>query len=169
MDTTPARALLFLVPVFALLIVVGLIVLVVVLVSRSRKRPPPPATGSFPVASTPRRDRKAILQELADGQLTREEAEEALNDTGTPIPEAMPAPPHTGGSGASKGCLVAALIAIGLATLLLLGLGTLIHVRKCQVDVRREEVRRPLQEHGERLRHDVEKVERRNSASSESE
>jgi len=94
-------------------ILVGIILLVILLLSR-RKPSTSPLPQSASVASSPE-ERQAILQKLADGELSKAEAEEQLND---PIPVTMPAPPPR--SGATKGCLITLLILPFLLLLFLL-------------------------------------------------
>ncbi len=112
--------------IIGVLVILGLLLimgLVVVLAVRN-KRPPQaqPAAPQPSVASTPE-ERQAILRKLADGELTKAEAEEQLNQLGTPVPTAMPAPPPR--SGAGKGCLIAL---VALIPLVLLALGFLFFV-----------------------------------------
>ena len=116
-------------PLFLLLLVglfilplVGLVVLLV-----ARRRPPIPAP--MPAAPVPvsAGDRQAILKKLADGELTKAEAEEQLNRLGTPVPVAMPAPPPR--SGASKGCLIALIAALIIPLILLAGAFALFYMR----------------------------------------
>jgi hypothetical protein len=100
------------------LLVAGVVILVVVLATRN-KQPTAQSVAPLPSAPVTHEDRQAILKKLADGDLTKAEAEEQLAQLGSPVPETMPAPPPQG-SGASKGCLIAAIIAIVLSLILLL-------------------------------------------------
>ncbi len=102
------------------LLVAGMVALIVALLSRGRRGEPqaPAATPSLAQA-VQQEDRQEILRKLAAGELTKDEAEERLGRLGSPVPEAMPAPPATG-SGMSKGCLVALLVALLLGPLLLI-------------------------------------------------
>ena len=122
--------LLLLVGLFILLLV-GLVILLAV-----RRRPSSPSP--MPAAPTPvsPEERQAILKKLADGELTKAEAEEQLNRLGTPVPTAMPAPPPR--SGASKGCLIVLIAALVLPLILLVGAFALFHVRTrtSQEDIR---------------------------------
>ena len=106
--------LLLLIGLFILLLVGGIVLIAV------RRRPPIPApmpAAPVPVSSE---SRQAILRKLADGELTKAEAEEQLNQLGTPVPVAMPAPPPR--SGAGKGCLIALIIAVLIIPLVFLAL-----------------------------------------------
>jgi len=103
--------LLLLIGLFVLLLVGGIILLA------ARKRPPSPTPmPAAPVPVSPE-DRQAILKKLADGELTKAEAEDQLNQLGTPVPAAMPAPPPR--SGAGKGCLIALIAALIIPLVLL--------------------------------------------------
>ena len=99
--------------IISVLVILGLLFvmgLVVVLAVRNQRSPQAqPVVPQPSVASTPE-ERQAILKKLADGELTKAEAEEQLNQLGTPVPTAMPAPPPR--SGASKGCLIALIVAL---------------------------------------------------------
>jgi flagellar basal body-associated protein FliL len=99
------------------LLVAGVVTLVVVLTTRN-KQPVSPQTAPQPAAPVTLEDRQAILKQLADGELTKAQAEEQLARLGSPVPETMPVPPPSG-SGTSKGCLIAALIALILPIVLL--------------------------------------------------
>lgn len=99
------------------LLVAGCVALVVVLVTRNKQPTAQPITP-LPVESVTQEDRQIILKKLADGELTRSEAEEQLGQLGSPVPETMPAP-LPARSGASKGCLIAAIVAIVLPLVLL--------------------------------------------------
>jgi len=135
--------LLLLIGLFILLLVGGIVLLAV------RKRPPSPAPmPAAPVPVSPE-DRKAILKKLADGELTKTEAEEQLNQLGTPVPTAIPAPPPR--SGTSKGCLIALIVALVLPLILLAGaVAFFIPVRTSQEDIRQnhiEQVERMQRQH----------------------
>lgn len=63
--------------------------------------------------------RKEILQQLADKQISREEAERRLNELGSPLPEELPAlPPGAQTRKSSAGCLIALLIGFALCIIL---------------------------------------------------
>ncbi len=127
------------VPLLFPLLLIGLFVLLLVglvILLAARKRPPSPVPmPAAPVPVSPE-DRQAILKKLADGELTKAEAEEQLNQLGTPVPVAMPAPPPR--SGASKGCLIALIAALVLPLILLVGAFALfnVRVRTSQKDIR---------------------------------
>ncbi|MCK4565160.1 MAG: hypothetical protein KAU94_10860 [Verrucomicrobia bacterium] len=126
--------LLLLVGLFVLLLVGGIVLLAV------RRRPPIPAPmPAAPVPVSPE-DRQAILKKLADGELTKAEAEEQLNQLGIPVPVAMPAPPPR--SGASKGCLIALIAALVLPLILLVGAFALFgaRVRTSQEDFQQRHI-----------------------------
>ncbi len=114
--------------IIGVLVILGLLLimgLVVVLAVRNKRSPQAqPAAPQPSVSSTPE-ERQAILKKLADGELTKAEAEEQLNQLGTPVPTAMPAPPPR--SGAGKGCLIALIMAL-IIPLVLLALGFLFFV-----------------------------------------
>ena len=97
--------------------VAGIVTLIVLLTTRS-KHPSAPPTAPQPTAPVTHEDRQAILKKLADGELTKAEAEEQLARLGSPVPETMYVPPPQS-TGASKGCLIAAIIAIVLPLVLL--------------------------------------------------
>jgi hypothetical protein len=93
--------------VFMPVLLVGILLVlffIILMVSRRRSAQPPPTMPSAPPPVSPE-DRQVILQKLADGELSKAEAEEQLNQLGDPVPVAMPAPPPR--SGAAKGCLIA--------------------------------------------------------------
>lgn len=142
--------LLLLVGLFILLLVGGIVLLA------ARKRPPSPAP--MPVTPTPvsPEERKAILKKLADGELTKAGAEEQLNQLGTPVPAAMPAPPPR--SGASKGCLIALIAALVLPLILLVGAFALFNVR---VRTSQEDIRQIHIEQVERMQRQFEREELR--------
>ena len=94
-------------------ILAGIILLVILLLSR-RKSSPASLPQSTPVTSSPE-ERQTILQKLADGELSKAEAEEQLNQLGDPVPVAMPAP--TPRSGAAKGCLTILFLTLILPVL----------------------------------------------------
>ncbi len=127
--------LLLLIGLFILLLVGGIVLLA------ARKRP----SSSAPMPAAPMpvspEDRQAILKKLADGELTKDEAEEQLNQLGTPVPTAMPAPPPR--SGASKGCLIALIAALVLLLILLAGAFALFNLRvrrTSQEDIRQNHI-----------------------------
>ena len=66
-------------------------------------------------------NRKDILQQLAAGKITREEAEQRLTELGNPVPKTIATPPSTTNKGSSTGCLIIAII-IGVILLVLCGL-----------------------------------------------
>jgi len=99
--------------ILGLLLVVALIVL---LASRNKRPPQAQSVEPHPAAPIGPEERQAILKKLADGELTKAEAEEQLNQLGTPVPTTMPAPPPR--SGAGKGCLIALVALIPLALIL---------------------------------------------------
>lgn len=66
-------------------------------------------------------NRKDILQQLAAGEITREEAEQRLTELGNPVPKTIATPPSTTNKGSSTGCLIIAII-IGVILLVLCGL-----------------------------------------------
>ncbi len=102
------------------LVVAGIVALVVMLSSRSRNRPRAAAAATPSIAqAVQQEDRQEILRKLANGEITKDEAEERMGQLGSPVPESMPAPPRTG-SGTSKGCLIALLVALLLGPLLLI-------------------------------------------------
>ena len=126
--------LLLLIGLFILLLVGGVVLLAV------RRRPPIPApmpAAPVPVSSE---SRQAILKKLADGELTKAEVEEQLNQLGTPVPVAMPAPLPP--SGASKGCLIALIAALIIPLILLVSVFALFtgRVRTSQEDVQRKHI-----------------------------
>lgn len=88
MHASPSHAVLLLGAVLVLLLVVGLVALIVLLASRNR-HPAPPLVLSPPPAPVPQEDRQAILRQLAQGELTKEEAEEQLSQLGTPVLEVI--------------------------------------------------------------------------------
>jgi hypothetical protein len=97
---------------FLLIILIG----VVIAISRKRASTAPPlqpqAAVNNPVARNQRRE--AILEKLAQKEITRTEAEQQLLELDQPLPETMPmAPPPKGGCG--SGCLLA--VACGLVLL----------------------------------------------------
>ncbi len=98
-----------------LLLVMGL---VVVLAVRNKRSPQAQPVAPQPSVDSTPEDRQAILKKLADGELTKAEAEEQLNQLGTPVPTAMPAPPPRPGAG--KGCLIALIAALIIPLLLIL-------------------------------------------------
>ena len=107
--------------IIGVLVILGLLFvmgLVVVLAMRNKRSPQAQPVAPKPsVAPTPE-DRQAILKKLADGALTKAEAEEQLTQLGSPVPAAMPAPPPR--TGAGKGCLVALIVAL-IPLVLILG------------------------------------------------
>ena len=139
-------------PLF-LLLIAGLFVLLLVgllILLAARKRPPSPSPmPAAPVPISPE-ERQAILQKLADGELTKAEAEEQLNQLGTPVPVSMPAPPR---SGASKGCLIALIAALVLPLILLVGAIALFYVR---VRTSQEDILQNHIEHVERMQRQFE-------------
>lgn len=120
-----------------LVLIVGIPLLIggvvaVILVSRKNKSGPQDMTSIEPalVTGDTRAQRSEILQQLADKQLTREDAEARLAALGTPVPEDMPQLPQASSGGSGKGCLIALLIAlpivlVGILVLLVLGMLTL--------------------------------------------
>jgi len=119
MINTGVPVLLVVLPIVGLFIV-GLITLVVVLLAKGRRPSPQTQASTHPSAATASpEERQAILKRLADGELTKAEAEEQLSQLGNPVPTAMPSPPSTQG-GAGKGCLIAAILALGLFLFILL-------------------------------------------------
>lgn len=106
--------------IIGVLVILGLLLvvaLIVMLASRNKRPPKTQPVEPYPATPIGPEERQAILKKLADGELTKAEAEEQLNQLGTPVPTAMPVPPPQ--SGASKGCLIAAIIAIVLPLVLL--------------------------------------------------
>ena len=99
------------------LIGVGVIVGLVIIVRGLRREP-----AAMPAASPPpppsREERKKVLEQLARGELTKDQAEDKMGQLGTPVPQSMPQPaPRPNGA---RGCLAAILIALLLIPLLLL-------------------------------------------------
>lgn len=109
-------------------VVVSIAGLVALFSSRGRRAAEPaPAAAPSLTQAVRQEDRQAILKKLSDGELTKDEAEEQLTRLGTPVPQAIPAPPATAGSGMSKGCLVTLLLGLILGPLLLLALMALLY------------------------------------------
>lgn len=107
---------------FLLIILIG----VIVAVSRKRGSPAPSlqpeTTVNNPMARNQRRE--AILEKLAQKEITRSEAEQLLLELDKPLPETMPVPPPPK-SGCGSGCLIAVvcgLVALVVAILLLMSL-----------------------------------------------
>lgn len=98
------------------LLVAGAVGLVVVLAARN-KQPSAQSVAPLPAAPVTHEGRQAILKKLADGELTKAEAEEQLSRQGSPVPESIPVPPPQ--SGGSKGCLIAVIVALILPIVLL--------------------------------------------------
>jgi hypothetical protein len=104
--------------VFAGGIVVTLVVVLVALVlTLLLKRGPATAASEAPASPAPSsQDRQAVLERLARGDITRDQAEADLE---TPLPTTVAAPAPSR-SGCGTGCLIAAVIAAVLIALLLL-------------------------------------------------
>ncbi len=100
------------------LLVGGIAVVVVIVLVRGKRQPAAQAaqvrTASAGVSPE---ERQAILKRLADGEISKQEAEEQISRLGTPVPSGMPAPPS--GSGASKGCIIALIVGALLVPLVL--------------------------------------------------
>jgi len=91
----------------------GIILLVVVLATRGRRQPAPRLpTGDVKETNASPEERQAILKRLADGEISKQEAEDQISQLGTPVPSGMPTPPPRSGMG--TGCLIA--LVIGLLT-----------------------------------------------------
>lgn len=96
-------------------LLIGLVLWAVLAASRGRSGsdsvpPPPPEEAVSPKEKQEMRTR--VLQELAEGKITREQAEQKMGAMRNP-PPAVPATPGAGGrSPAGRGCLWAVLIAV---------------------------------------------------------
>lgn len=113
--------------IISVVIILPIVLICVLLFGRQRKPAASPvvqpATNDNPEARNQRRE--AILGQLANKTISREEAERQLRELDNPLPEQMPAAPPPAGNGCGKGCLVAgicAIIALGVLLLLLLGM-----------------------------------------------
>jgi uncharacterized membrane protein len=96
-------------------VVVVVVVLVALVLTLLLKRGPATAAPEAP-ASPSSEDRQGVLERLARGEITRDQAEA---DLGTPLPTTVAAPaPSSPGCG--TGCVIAAVIAAVLIALLLL-------------------------------------------------
>ena len=96
---------------------VVVVVLVALLLTFLLKRGPATAAPEAPAAPTPSsQDRQGVLERLARGEITRDQAEA---DLGTPLPTTVAAPAPSR-SGCGTGCVIAAVIAAVLIGLLLL-------------------------------------------------
>jgi len=99
-------------------VVIGVIGLVVVLATSSRRSGSVPVTPVMPDTPMPSRDeRQAILEQLAQGKITKDQAKERLGALGTPVPTDMAAPAPRPASG--RGCLIAVLVGAILIPLVL--------------------------------------------------
>lgn len=103
--------------------------------------------GRMPAESAAsRRDaREAVLRQLADKELTREQAEARLAELDNPVPETLPTPPaRRSGIGLGCGCLVAAVILLLLLlVMLVVGRISVPCVRRAQVkaaECRRQQI-----------------------------
>ncbi len=97
--------------------VVVVVVLVALLLTLLLKRGPATAAPEAPASPTSSsEDRQGVLERLARGDITRDQAEA---DLGTPLPTTVAAPAPSR-SGCGTGCVVAAVIAAVLIALLLL-------------------------------------------------
>ena len=99
--------------IFGIVVVLPLIIILIILGTRKGRAAAPmhPPAGSIDPAER-NRQREAILEKLANKELSREEAEQELLELDKPLPEQMPAPPPAGGKGCGAGCLVAAIVGI---------------------------------------------------------
>ena len=104
-----------------LILMVFILILVVVLLTVRRKSKVKtenqPVVSSNPEMRSQRRE--AILNGLANKEITQEEAERQLLDLDTPLPEQMPAPAPAG-KGCGKGCLVAVICGVTAFVVLIL-------------------------------------------------
>ena len=119
--------------------------------------PPPAPVGApsaAPLTASPE-ERQIILKRLADGELTKAEAEEQLSQLGSPVPAAMPSPPSAN-SGAGKGCLIAALVILGPVLLIFLLVGILFFVRYRAARMHSERVMVEQLQHAQQMEHAVE-------------
>jgi uncharacterized membrane protein len=97
--------------------VVVVVVLVALVLTLLLKRGPATAAPEAPASPTPSsEDRQGVLERLARGDITRDQAEA---DLGTPLPTTVAAPAPSR-SGCGTGCVIAAVIAAVLIALLLL-------------------------------------------------
>ena len=100
-------------------VVIGIIGLIVALAASSRRCDNMSVTPVMPDTPMPSRDdRQDILKQLAQGEISKDQAEERLGALGTPVPADMTAPEPRPGGG--RGCLIAALVSAILIPLVLL-------------------------------------------------
>lgn len=118
----------------AIVVITGLFILLLIILigaiaagSRKRGSPAPSLQPDSPANNPEARNqrREAILDKLAQKEITRDEAEQQLLELDTPLPEQMPTPPRPPKGGCGSGCLIAVicgLVALVLAILLIISL-----------------------------------------------
>ena len=104
--------------VVLVLVILAVLFLVAFLLLVRRGRNHAASTPTAPMASPSpsREDRQAVLERLARGEMTQEQAEAEL---GSPLPTTVTAPPPSK-SGCGTGCVIAGVVAVALVLLALL-------------------------------------------------
>jgi len=101
-----------------ILIIIAVVVGVVALATSSYRSGSAPVAPSAPVAAMPSsEERQAILKQLAQGEISKDQAKERLGALGTPVPVDMSTPEPRPASG--RGCLIALLVGLILIPLIL--------------------------------------------------
>ena len=105
-------------------LLVGLLLVVLLRRNRSRDLDRPEeyvrSYTSEPKYSEPisREERVSILEQLANKEITREEAEARLAKSNGPVPREMPPPPTVAPAPRGRGCLIALMVGIGVILLI---------------------------------------------------